>query len=243
MTIVWPGTPGETFTNTTDKILYQLICTWNNTCGACGQYHLAIAKWWSPFHRGCNCFSKPIYPDAKSAPYEDFREIIEALPPEQQTKVVGKSAKQLIDAGVVEWGDVVTSNRVKLLREVVSIKKLGIMDMIDAGVSKRVAEEAWLSVNDQAHVIADQQRTQLLKEIRDLGIKPSHLQEIFGDIMARQIGIGGGPSGTSVIPPGRTDQQWIDTLLRSFVIGGLGGPVPVPQPTPEPQPVEDGVRS
>lgn len=243
MTIVWPGTPGETFENDTGKILYQLVCSLVNTCGACMQYHLAIAKWWSPFHRGCNCQSRPIYPGKKSAPYEDWHDIVDSLPSEQQKKVVGASNLKLIEAKVIDWGDVVTSNRVKLLREVVSIKKLSITDMIDAGVSQRVAEEAWLSVNDQAHVIANQQRTQLLKQIRDLGIKPSHLQEIFGDIMARQIGIGGGPSGTSVIPPGRTDQQWIDTLLRSFVVGGLGGPVPVPQPMPEPQPVEDGVRS
>lgn len=239
MTIIWPGTPGETYTNTTGRILYQLICTWHNTCGACGQYHLAIAIWWSPFHRGCNCRSVPVYPDKKSAPYEDFQEIIEGLPEDQQNKVVGKSVKQLIDADIISWGDVVTSNRVKLLREIVSIKKLTIDDMTGAGIKKWVAEEAWMSVNTEAHLIADRQRTELLKQILDLGIKPKHLKDIFGDIMAQRIGIGGGPSGESQIGPGRSDQQWIDTLMRSFGTGGLGGGGPVKVTKSPPETVEE----
>lgn len=236
MTIVWPGTPGETFHNGTGKILYQLVCSWHNTCGACGQMHLAIAKWWSPFHRGCACRSTPIYPDKNSAPYENFQDIIDSLPPDQQKKVVGDGNMKLIDAGVVTWGDVVTSNRVKLLREVVSIKKLSITDLTGAGIKKGIADGVWSSVNTEAHVIADRQRTQLLKQIQDLGIKPTHLKHMFGDIMAQRIGIGGGPSGTSVIPPGRSDQQWIETLLRSFGTGGMGGPAPAPGPKPKPKP-------
>lgn len=236
MTIVWPGTPGESYHNTSGKILYQLVCSLVNTCGACMQYHLAIAKWWSPFHRGCNCRSVPIYPDTKSAPYEDWYDIVDSLPPDQQKKVVGSSNLKLIEAKVIDWGDVITSNRVKLLREIVSIKKLSISDLTGAGISRRIADEVWSDVNTQAHVIADRQRTQLLKQIQDLGIQPTHLKEIFGEIMGQRIGIGGGPSGTSVIPPGRTDQQWIETLMRSFGSGGMGGPPPTPQPGPGPRP-------
>jgi hypothetical protein len=233
VTIIWPGTPGESYHNDTGKIVYQLVCSLVNTCGACMQYHLAIAKWWSPFHRGCNCQSRPIYPDKTSAPYENFQDIIDSLPPDQQKKVVGSSNKKLIDAGIVTWGDVVTSNRVKLLREIVSIKHLTISDLTGAGISKWIAEDVWESVNTQAHVIADQQRTQLIKQIQDQGILPSHLTHIFGEIMGQRIGIGGGPSGTSVIPPGRGDQQWIDTLMGSF--GGGGGPAPPPRPEPKPE--------
>lgn len=237
MTIIWPGKPGATFQNTTDKILYQLICSWINTCGTCAQYHLAVAKWWPKFHHGCNCESRPIYPNAKSAPYEDWREIIAGLPPDQQDKVVGKSVKQLIDAGVVTWSDVVTSNRVKLLREIVSIKQLSISDMTGAGVKQWFAENAWSTVNTTAHVIAERQRSQLLKQILDLGIQPQHVQEIFGESMAQRIGIGGGPSGASEIPPGKTDAQWIEILMRSFRPGPTPPlPQPVPQPTPTPKP-------
>jgi hypothetical protein len=39
-----------------------------------------------------------------------------------------------------------------------------------------------------------------------------------------------------VIPPGRSDQQWIETLLRSFGTGGMGGPAPAPGPKPKPKP-------
>lgn len=239
MTIVWPGVPGETFHNSTEKILYQLVCSLVNTCGACMQYHLAIAKWWSPFHRGCNCRSVPIYPDKTSAPYEDFREIIDGLPEDQQKKVVGMSNLKLIEAGVVDWEDVVTPTRVKLFREVVSTKQLTVLDMTDAGVKKYIAEDAWESVNTPAHVIADRQRSQLIKQIEDLGILPGHLEEMFGDIMAQRIGIGSGPSGPSAIPPGRSDDQWIETLLGSIGGAALGGVSPEPSPalTPAPEPI------
>lgn len=239
MTIVWPGVKGETFTNDTGKILYQLVCSLVNTCGVCFQYHLSIASWWSPFHRGCQCMSVPIYPDKKSAPYEDFQEIIDSLPPDQQKKVVGSSNLKLIEAKVIDWGDVITSNRVKLLREIVSIKKLSISDLTGAGISKRIADDVWATVNTEAHVIADRQRTQLLKQIQDLGIQPGHLKDIFGDIMAQRIGIGGGPSGINVIPPTRTDQQWIEALMKSFGTGGMGGPSPTPGPAPRPKPTPE----
>src|SRR3954466_13724706 len=105
-TVVWPGTPGEKFTNDSDQILYQLICSWVNTCGQCAPYHLAIAKWWGKFHRGCNCRSEPVYPGKTSQPYEDWKKIVDHLPPEERKKLVGVSNMKLIDAGVVKWDDV-----------------------------------------------------------------------------------------------------------------------------------------
>ena len=207
--------PGDVFVNDTDKILYQLVCSLVNTCGVCYQNHLAIAKWWPKFHHGCSCQSRPVYPGQSSEPYRDWRDDRRARAPERD-KVVGKANMQLIDAGVVKWTDVVTSNRVRLLREVVSREKLTIDQMTGAGVKPRTAREAYATVHTPAHELAARQRTELLKQILDLGIQPKHLTEMFGEIMARRIGIAAGPSGKSPMPPGRSDTRWVRILQESL---------------------------
>ena len=218
MTIVWPGTVGATHTNDTDKIQFQFVCSLINTCGMCYQYHLAVAKWWPKMHDGCNCQSVPIYPGQSSAPYEDWRKIIANLDPEQKAKVVGKSNMILIEAGVVKWEDVVRRTRVRLLREVVSRENLTVKQMTDAGVKKQWAERAHATVNTPAHQLAAQQRTELIQQIQQLGIQPKHLKEMFGERMAQRIGIGGGPSGRSTMPAGRSDAEWVKLLQAGLKI-------------------------
>jgi hypothetical protein len=156
-----------------------------------------------------------IYPNKTSAPYQDWRKMIADLPEEQRVKVVGKANMQLIDQGVVKWEDVVTTNRVRLLREVVSREKLTVDQMTKAGVKERWAKDAWASVNTPAHQLAAQQRTELLKQILDMGIKPQHLKEMFGERMAARIGIFSGPSGTSGMP-GKSDATWIRILQNAL---------------------------
>jgi hypothetical protein len=195
-TIVWPGTPGETFENPTDQILYQLICSWSNTCGQCAQYHLAIAKWWGKFHHGCACISIPIYPGKKSKPYEDWHDIVENLSPDQQSKLVGTSNFKLIEQGVVKWEDVVTPTRIRLLREVVSRSKLTIDDLTKAGVDKGIAERAHLSVNTPQHILEQLHRQQLVKQIETLGIQPKTIKDALARGLTERIGLGGYRGGT-----------------------------------------------
>lgn len=195
MKVFWDGKPGEAFKNDTTQILYQFICSLSNTCGACFQYHLKIAKWWPRLHRGCNCRSEPVYPGAKARAYEDYRVILDSMPPDQQKAAVGASCWRLIESGVVKWDDVVTSSRVRLLREVVSLKNLDVATMVKAGVKPDVARQAHATVNTAAHQHAKAHQAQLVQSILAMGVSPSSLQSGFGAAMTRRIGIGAGPSG------------------------------------------------
>lgn len=218
MNVIWPGEPGKTWENSGEKIVYQFICSWSNTCGACAQYHLAIAKWWPKIHHGCNCQSKPIYPGAESRPYEDWRQIVEQLPDDQKRALVGASLWKLLDAKEVKWEDVVTSSRVRLLREVVSRNRIEVSQMTRAGVSERIATNAFASVNTPAHQIAQQTRAELVNQIQQLGVQPQHLAEMFGERMASRVGIAGGPSKASPMPTAgfRSDADWTKILVASF---------------------------
>jgi hypothetical protein len=215
-TIIWPGTPGESFTNDTGKILYQWICTWHNTCGACAQYYLAIAEWWSPLHHNCQCYSVPIYPNAISRQYENWQDVVSGLPEDQQKELVGASNWKLIQEGVVDWSDVVTSSRVRTLEEVVSREQLAIEDMIKAGVTPRIAERAWANVNTPEHQLSAQRRAEILKKIQELGVGPKTLAEHFGQQMASKVGIATGPSGPQTIQRGQGTQHWTKRVLSAI---------------------------
>lgn len=224
-TIIWPGTPGESFTNDSNVILYQFVCSWVNTCGVCAQYHLAIAKWWGKQHHGCACRSTPVYPGKASQPYEDWHEIVKHLPPEEQKKLVGASNFLLIEKGVVKWTDVVTPTRIRLLREVVSRSKLSIDDMTKAGIKKPIAEKAHRSVNTPEHILAQQHRSDLVKQIEALGIQPKTITEMLAGGLTGRLGLGGhrggeGPGagivgvGPQPMPPtGPTRESWIKVIL------------------------------
>lgn len=224
MDVIWPGTPGEAFVNDTGQVLYQFICSFFNTCGACAQHHLAVAKWWSRLHHGCNCISVPIMPGGSSRPYEDWRGIVDNLPPDQQSKLVGASSFRLIEAGVVRWEDVVTPTRVRSLVEVTSRGNLTVEQLTGAGVRRDIAEKAHAAVNTPEHRIVEQQRADLVRKITDLGIRPQHLAEMFGERMAERIGIGGGPSGPGWMPPAdtwRTTEDWVWLIVGSYGPGDL----------------------
>jgi hypothetical protein len=222
--VIWPGEPGKEYANDSDKIVYQFVCSWVNTCGACAQYHLAVSKWWPKMHRGCNCQSRPIYPGEKSAPYEDWKKIVADLPPDQQKALVGAANYKLIEQGVVAWEDVVTTSRVRLLREVVSRKNLTVDQMTTAGVSERIAKSSYESVNTPEHQLIAQTRADLVNQIQALGIQPQHLSEMFGERMAQRAGIGGGPSGAGWMPTAenfRSIEDWVTVLLAGYRSGKM----------------------
>lgn len=216
MTIIWPGSAGDVYTNNTEKVVYQVQCQWHNTCGACAQYHDTVVTWWSPLHHGCACVLIPIFPGGDSRPYEDWRKIIQDLPETQQKEIAGASAWRLIQEGVVDFGDVVTSTRVRSLQEVVSREGLTVDQMTKAGVKPAVAEKAWASVNTPEHILADKTRADLVAKIKALGITPKTLAEMFGAKMAEKIGIAAGPSGPSGLPPIQDDTGWVKILMKAF---------------------------
>lgn len=216
MNIIWPGEAGDSYTNNTGKVVYQVQCQWHNTCGACAQYHDTVVDWWSPLHHGCACVLIPIFPNGTSKPYEDWQKIIQDLPESQQKEIAGASNWKLIQEGVVDFGDVVTSTRVRSLQEVVSREKLTVDQMTEAGIRASVAEKAWATVNTPEHILADQTRAALFAKIKALGVTPQTLADMFGAEMAERIGIAAGPSGPSGLPPIADDTGWVKILMKTF---------------------------
>lgn len=134
-TKVITGAPGSTWTNTTNQIWYQLIVKWIRSCGRCIQYDHQISPWWNvPFHPGCRCENRPIYPGQTASPYIDFREEIDKLPPTERNRVVGASNLRLIETGIAKWEDVVTRTRVRAAHEVVDLLQVSRDAMIQAGI-------------------------------------------------------------------------------------------------------------
>jgi hypothetical protein len=227
--VIFNGEPGAVFTNGTEKVLYQLIVNWENSCGLCCQNDRAIGPWWPiPYHRGCRCRIVAIYPGHAAEPYVDFRQKVADLPRGQQTRVVGRANLTLIEAGKVQWSDVVTSNRVRTLEEVASRKKLSVREMTDAGVKPSVAMRAHAAVNTPEHVQADAQRKAIVARLNELGVGKEEIKARFGKAIADRVGIDAGPSGPDLLPVPRIGPK------------PGGGPAPLPLPLPKkpgPKPV------
>lgn len=203
--VITNGAAGTTWTNSTGKVQYQLLVDWRHSCGLCCQYDHAIGPLWpTPFHRGCRCKQKAIWPGNESLPFVDFMEKIRGLDRSQQSRVIGRSNLVLVEAGVVTWSDVVTSARVRSLREVVSRQKLTVHQMTGAGVVKRIAEAAHLSVHTPTHEIAEQAKRDAIKHLKDLGVGAAEIKSRFGAMMASRVGIKEGPGGPGGMPSAPT---------------------------------------
>jgi hypothetical protein len=194
--ILYNGVPGTTWTNTGDRLAYQLIVTWSNTCGVCAQYDHAIGNSWPiPFHYGCNCHQHAIYPGGESDPFVDFRAEIEKLDPEERVHVVGAANYRLLKKGVVSWDDIVTEGRIRSLCEVVSIRNLDVNELLDAGISQYTAEQAWQSVHTAAHEIAEQERKAALTKLKAKGMDVNTARKLIAERLSARVSIGNGPSG------------------------------------------------
>jgi hypothetical protein len=193
--VTFNGEPGATWRNDGAKAQYQLFVDWHNSCGLCAQYDRAIGPWWPiPFHRNCRCVQKPVWPGETSEPFVDFREKIRELDPRQQSRVIGAANLKLVEAGAVKWSDVVTPNRVRTLREVVSREKLSVEAMVKAGVMRRYAGEAHAAVHTAAHEHAEAQRKEAVEGLKRLGVGSEAIRRAFGERMAERAGIAAGPS-------------------------------------------------
>ncbi len=199
--VIFNGEPGETFTNDTGKVQYQLIVQFQNSCGLCIQFAHAVGPHWPvPFHRACRCVNKAIWPGETSQPFVDFREEIRQLEPKQQAVAVGAANWRLVESGTVKWDDVVTKTRVRSLREVVSRQQLSVADMLKAGVKRHTAESAHTAVNTPHHAIVEQHRRSLIEQLRQAGLSDQQIKQGFGERMAARVAIREGPSGPQAMP-------------------------------------------
>jgi hypothetical protein len=166
------GTPGERYHNATARPMYQLIVAQVRTCGICYQYMNQVARFWPiPIHPGCRCKQVAIQPLATAPhPFVNYREVVAKLSLPDQANVMGRSCFVLWRKGVVTWGDVVTSSRIRTLEEVVARKKLSVERMVEVGVQPGFAERAHAAVHTSEHEAAEAHRKRLIDQIAKAGV-------------------------------------------------------------------------
>ena len=201
--VVFNGPAGQSFTNSTGKVLYQFKCALDNTCGVCLQYHMAVSTYWPiPLHRNCNCTQNPIGPGQKADPWVDMRDMLKDMPPDQRRAAVGASNFKLLQSGKAKWEDIVTKARVRSFREVVARNRLGPLDLKAAGVNDRIAKNALASVNTPAHKIAAAHKKTLITNLTKAGVSPSQIKTTFAKGQAARVSVQPvGKTVTITIPP------------------------------------------
>jgi len=220
--VIWNGDAGDVWTNDTGQPLYQLIVSWQNTCGTCAQYDHAVGPAWPlPFHRNCRCKQIVILPGVKARPWVDFRAQAGRLSPSQKRALIGASNWKILDRGLVSWEDIVTPYRVRDFREVVALKKLSLKSLTDAGVKPGIAQRALAAVNTPAHQLVQSVRTQLLANLTGVGLAPSQIAALSAPALAARLGIREGAK-----PRGKVTRVVRDPVARTmrWVLSGWGLP-------------------
>jgi hypothetical protein len=221
------GEPGVAWQNNTDKFKFQFVAELSNTCGQCLQYHMQIGAYWpTPLHRRCRCRSVAVAPGQTAAPFVDFREVIDSLPPAQRNRVIGAANLKLVESGAVKWGDVVTAGRIRTLAEVVGRQKLSVKDLTKAGLSPARARNVYASAHGEEVETARRSAQAIAKVLAGQGMTPEAIFKATGGVVAGRVGIGGGPSGASrvaVKPPVPPVPPVAPVAIR--------GPTPKPKPT------------
>lgn len=224
--VIFNGKPGETWTNDTGRVRYQLLVNWANTCGVCAQYDHAIGPAWPlPYHRNCRCRQVAIVPGADAEPFVDFLAIARGLDEEGLRALVGASNFRLVESGVVRWEDVVTPYRVRSLHEVVAVKKLPVDRLVAAGVRRDRAEKAWETVHTPEHQLVEAQRRKLVAALEGAGLDRGTLAGLAGEALATRAGIGSGPSGPGSFSGGSAEER----LKRYLAAWTPTAPKPAPK--------------
>jgi hypothetical protein len=207
--IVYParavtGAPGTAWANSGNRVMYQLVVSWLNSCARCIQYDHAIAPWWPiPFHPNCNCRQQPIAPGATADPFVDFRERLQELPPERRRHVMGVANYRLVEQGLVKWTDVVTRSRIRPLHEVAQRAGLDEKALAKAGVDPRSARQAVARVQTPARAAQVDANRAIVERLKQLGLSDEQIKQGVASRIAARVAITGkpGPGGRGSLPP------------------------------------------
>jgi hypothetical protein len=181
------GDPGTCWANSTDKAWYQLKPDFKACCGLCWQYGGHISgSWGIPFHNGCLCIQRPIWPGEVSDPFFDQSELLSSMSPEQQDALIGRNSWCLLAAGLVRWSDVVTSSRVREFVEVMDREKISIPQMISAGIPEAEAKAAWALVFTPERMKADADRKEALRRLKEMGFSDDEIRARFSAAIVRR---------------------------------------------------------
>ena len=198
------GDAGTTWTNDTEKVYYQFVCSLINTCGFCLQYHLKIAKpGRSRCTSKCRCSAVQRSTPGQKAPeaVRDYRKLLDGMSPADQAAAIGASNYRLLKSGLATWEDIVTPNRVRDFREVVARKRLTVDTMVKHGVKRYQAEKAYSAVHTEEHQHVERQRAELLNNLTAAGVSQENLVGELSKRLAARVTVAAGPTGAQVGRP------------------------------------------
>jgi hypothetical protein len=195
--VIYSGEAGTRFTNETGKVRYQFIAALNNTSGVCLQYHLKVsAAWPIPIHYGCRCIQRMVKPGQQAQhDFCDYRKLLDNMSESDKAAAIGASNYRLLKSGLAKWEDIVTPNRVRDFREVVAKKNLSVKQMVDHGVKKYQAEQAYSAVHTAEHEHVERQRRELLQKLTGAGLSQENLVRELSSSLAARVTIAAGPEG------------------------------------------------
>ena len=205
MAIIWQ-VGGETWENTSDKVVWQWHCSFVRSCAFCIEMHTAISfePWPIPAHPNCMCFQIEIFPGEKAEPFADFPDFISRLPKDVREQAAGISVAILVKAGVIKWADVIAKDRVRTLAEIVRNKRLTVDAMVRAGVQRHIAERAWKAAHAPVEEILKRHREETERQISDAARHADRLREaVSAGVGGRSVSLSSGllaPSGRPPLP-------------------------------------------
>lgn len=174
------GTPGESWTNDTDLVWWQLFTSLVNVCGSCWNRHGLVGLYWNiPYHRNCQCRQTAIGPGDSSAPFPDRVKEFREMDASQHARAIGKSNWLLLDKGVVDLKDIVLPDRVMSLHEVVAKAKLTVAQLIKVGIAKHVAETAWADAHWTDEQRKQDQLNKVAEDLRRAGVTEEQIRDGF----------------------------------------------------------------
>ncbi len=206
--IIWPGDPGTSWTNDGTTVAYQFFCSFLATsCDYCMSLDTAIklTPWPIPQHDHCACWEEEIFPGDDSAEFGDFRDKLRIMSDANQKDALGHSLWRLIRSGLVAFEDVVTPDRIRSLAEVVSRYRLTVQEMVNAGVSRAVAERAANASRADVAEIIKRHRDELARRVEAAAVHANALRNAVAAAVGGTplVGTGGlvGPSVQPAVSP------------------------------------------
>lgn len=142
------GSPGTTWTNTTNQVRYQLCSTVHEDGGFCFRASGRIGPFWPvPVVKECRCTQRAIPPGATSLPFTDVDEELAKTTPDQRDQIFGRNNRLVLDAGLASWTDLIGRFSCIEFDYIVYSKNLSLESILAAGVPEADARASWERVS------------------------------------------------------------------------------------------------
>ena len=98
------------------------------------------------------------------------------------------------------------------LHEIVDRERLTVSVMVEAGVDRAIAQEAFGMVNTPEHIAIDKKRQELFQKLRDAGLTKDEIIEMLAPLIANQaLGI---PLSRLPSVAGLTHEGWAEICAK-----------------------------